>query len=834
VRVLLRLSGNNKPSADFVQVCPKGKQVILSDPMVHIKNHTTSRQIPQKKTFDFDAVFQVSTPQSEVCQSSLVEVLHSVLTGTDGCILSYGQAQLGKTSTMVGQDDEADMYGVIPTGIVWLFKLIKHLQQKTKCDFTIGVSALEVNSLTNQMSDLLTDNDVGSSMLPHSLSSNESFSQKVFHVMSLEAAAYYFDCALQAWKNVKKAKGGLSEAKHSSFCFTMHVLQKMTVSNGENVAQRSRLSMWDLGSCDQIQSISCKGKTIPSCDSLLSVGGVLVALLNKKKCIPHIYRENKLTKLLQESVVSASCHTTLIVHISSLPQHYCETLHVLELLDHIHKRKQQQRSRMPETSSFASRRTQFSDSVDIDGSCYNKDEHSECSQQQQLLTADTDQLSLSNVDCFEGRTENIKSMASTIDSSHMNSKVLTDSTMADEEQHIEGLNMGACTVDTMTSSERVSAAESYMVVTSSLNVQSVAKANTAELPHNSTISSEKEERGDPAGQSDSAGHSPSPSPKQHTEKSLGKSMLLPVDEHSHLSLSHPHYQELTEYVDSLLQHSPKPPLLSPANQRKRTTRVRLPSGNSLTFTPSLTQQQIAGERDDSTVDNTAVLSNPSSKASAYCHNVSDSPYSHINNENSHECSTTTAGAGTLTSLLDQLLTFGSMDGFAIKEGSLGTVATGGSYKRGHRVDAPFIRSLSARYPHKRKINESTLKQYGGSFSNHKRSYSLSGAAGKSQDVEVHTVPDLAKYSFENLRPDKLDAKLRKRQAIQCKVSKLSETKKQNYSAKVAKGPTLHRSLSTQSAPIKKLALNSNHPFHNEHSEQRCPANNTNDEVALVQ
>jgi hypothetical protein len=58
---------------------------------------------------------------------------------------------------------------------------------------------------------------------------------------------------------------------------------------------------------------------------------------------------------------------------------------------------------------------------------------------------------------------------------------------------------------------------------------------------------------------------------------------------------------------------------------------------------------------------------------------------------------------------------------------------------GHRVDAPFIRSLSARYPHKRKINESTLKQYGGSFSNHKRSYSLSGAAGKSQDVEVHTV-----------------------------------------------------------------------------------------------
>jgi hypothetical protein len=72
----------------------------------------------------------------------------------------------------------------------------------------------------------------------------------------------------------------------------------------------------------------------------------------------------------------------------------------------------------------------------------------------------------------------------------------------------------------------------------------------------------------------------------------------------------------------------------------------------LTFTPSLTQQQIAGERDDSTVDNTAVLSNPST------------------------------GAGTLTSLLDQLLTFGSMDGFAIKEGSLGTVATGGSYKRG--------------------------------------------------------------------------------------------------------------------------------------------------------
>ena len=114
------------------------------------------------------------------------------------------------------------------------------------------------------------------------------------------------------------------------------------------------------------------------------------------------------------------------------------------------------------------------------------------------------------------------------------------------------------------------------------DVKHVVKANSNEEPHNSAMLSEKEERGDPAGQSDSAGHSPSPallpSPNRPAEKSLGKCLLLPVDEHSRLSLSHPHYQELTEYVNTLLQHSPQPPLLSAANQRKRTTSLRLPSG----------------------------------------------------------------------------------------------------------------------------------------------------------------------------------------------------------------------------------------------------------------
>lgn len=138
-------------------------------------------------------------------------------------------------------------------------------------------------------------------------------------------------------------------------------------------------------------------------------------------------------------------------------------------------------------------------------------------------------------------------------------------------------------------------AESYMLEGPSAedgrsnvsDLKSTANPNKTEKTHAGDRTFGWEERGDPVGQSDSAGQSPSPamlaSPTRHSGKYTGRCLLSPVDEPACPSVRHPHHQELTDYVNTLLKHSPQPPFLSGASLRRRTTSLRLPAGWDLAW-----------------------------------------------------------------------------------------------------------------------------------------------------------------------------------------------------------------------------------------------------------
>lgn len=40
---------------------------------------------------------------------------------------------------MVGRDESFDMYGVMPTGLVWLFRLVENQRQKYELSITPGL-----------------------------------------------------------------------------------------------------------------------------------------------------------------------------------------------------------------------------------------------------------------------------------------------------------------------------------------------------------------------------------------------------------------------------------------------------------------------------------------------------------------------------------------------------------------------------------------------------------------------------------------------------------------------------------------------------------------------
>ena len=105
--------------------------------------------------------------------------------------------------------------------------------------------------------------------------------------------------------------------------------------------------------------------------------------------------------------------------------------------------------------------------------------------------------------------------------------------------------------------------------------------------HTLDATTQPEERGEPAGQSDSAIRSPSPVTHTSAVTIAEKPILSPVYEPPHFASRHPRHQELTAYVNALLKHNPQPPLLSSANARRRTTSLRLPSGVMSVWTVDL-------------------------------------------------------------------------------------------------------------------------------------------------------------------------------------------------------------------------------------------------------
>ena len=95
--------------------------------------------------------------QSEVVSGALADVLHAVLAGNDGCVLSFGGSSIGKSYTMLGSHGSIGEFGVIPSAVGWIYKTIKEQKSKTGARFSVRVSAVAVDSTGTLLSDLLAE-----------------------------------------------------------------------------------------------------------------------------------------------------------------------------------------------------------------------------------------------------------------------------------------------------------------------------------------------------------------------------------------------------------------------------------------------------------------------------------------------------------------------------------------------------------------------------------------------------------------------------------------------------------------------------------------------------
>ncbi|XP_047244706.1 kinesin-like protein KIF26B isoform X3 [Girardinichthys multiradiatus] len=356
VKVVLRVSrllSESQGQPPVLQIDPSRKRVTIMEPVTKNLSHSTmtlgrERKSPLK-TFSFDAAYSQDSGQAEVCAGVLADVIRCVLSGSDGCVLGLGCADVASWSSMVGSADNLQKLGMIPCAISWLYSSIERRREKTWTNLTVSVSAIELCcGEEDTLRDLLGEVVPSPGSVQDSPKAHIRVTEDPVYGIQLrnhnrvkaptaERAASLLDAAIAA----RRHTDFITYLCHSSIMFfTLYVQPPRTESStiGKGSRGTTKLTMIDV--CSGMRGVS-KNK-LPHSD----LGPIVLALLSGHKIIPS--KSSKLVMLLRESMPS-NCHIAVIGQVADSLAHLQESFSTIQLASRI--RRTQKRTKQSTSCS---------------------------------------------------------------------------------------------------------------------------------------------------------------------------------------------------------------------------------------------------------------------------------------------------------------------------------------------------------------------------------------------------------------------------------------------------------------------------------------------------
>jgi hypothetical protein len=93
------------------------------------------------KNFAYDNIFGINSTQVAIYEQTAFNLVESVVEGYNGTIFAYGQTGCGKTFTMMGVPDNAELKGIIPRTFSHIMNIIESTKEKK---FLVQCSFLEI------------------------------------------------------------------------------------------------------------------------------------------------------------------------------------------------------------------------------------------------------------------------------------------------------------------------------------------------------------------------------------------------------------------------------------------------------------------------------------------------------------------------------------------------------------------------------------------------------------------------------------------------------------------------------------------------------------------
>ncbi|XP_017767559.1 PREDICTED: kinesin-like protein Klp61F [Eufriesea mexicana] len=330
VRPINNSEQNNK-STDILE--------IVNDNEIIIHEHSQDKF---SRKFKFNNIFGPSSKQIDVYNIVVSPLLEQVLAGYNCTVFAYGQTGTGKTFTMEGINNYANLHwhsdssaGMIPRSLSHLFDKLELLEVQ---EYTIKVSFLELYN--EDLFDLLSPSNDSSKIRLY-----EDVSKKgAIIIHGLEEVTIHN--TNEVYKILKKGSEKRQTAatlmntqsrcrSHAIFSITVHI--KENVIDGEEILKTGKLNLVDLAGSENVGKSGAVDRRAREAgninQSLLTLGRVITALVERAPHIP--YRESKLTRLLQESL-GGRTKTSIIATISPASINLEETL---STLDYAHRAK---------------------------------------------------------------------------------------------------------------------------------------------------------------------------------------------------------------------------------------------------------------------------------------------------------------------------------------------------------------------------------------------------------------------------------------------------------------------------------------------------------------
>ncbi|GMH54519.1 hypothetical protein TL16_g01690 [Triparma laevis f. inornata] len=335
---------NNSPSNTTRGPCitplKDGKSIMLHPPPSSTPTDTSNNRKQaitpntSPQTFNFDHVFPSSTSQSSVYESTVLELIDSVVDGYAATVFAYGHTGSGKTYTMFGTPEQP---GIVPRTVEQIFSTInclttpqnKQNNNPVNSDVIFLVKMSYVELYNNTFRSLLNDppasqvesssptkykRDLGNKIEVREHPSSGTFLSGPPSLNRTITSPHQAHALIREGTiNRSTASTKCNEySSRSHSILTIHVESQLRLkSTNVKELRMGKLHLIDLAGSERVSMSGATGSTLTETQNInqsLSALGNVLSTLSKNASLPvpkqvkPPYRDSKLTHLLKDSL----------------------------------------------------------------------------------------------------------------------------------------------------------------------------------------------------------------------------------------------------------------------------------------------------------------------------------------------------------------------------------------------------------------------------------------------------------------------------------------------------------------------------------------------------